>query len=227
MIIVGKSGSGKSSLLNILGTVDHPTRGELLLSGLLFNDKTKDRLVSQIRLQSIGFVFQSFNLIPGMTAAQNVELPLILKGELNRAQRRQAVNELLQRVSMSDRASHYPSQLSGGEQQRISIARGLANTWIWIVPSNDRPDMLLLDEPTGDLDTLNTIRIMNLLVELNNMGPTLVMVTHDMMLPSIATRVVVMSDGRVNNIITNDDSVRYAALQKLNEGIEDLSVANR
>ena len=130
MIIVGKSGSGKSSLLNILGTVDHPTRGELLISGLLFNDKTKDRLVSQIRLQSIGFVFQSFNLIPGMTAAQNVELPLILKGELNRAQRRQAVNELLQRVSMSDRASHYPSQLSGGEQQRISIARGLANTWI-------------------------------------------------------------------------------------------------
>ena len=227
MIIVGKSGSGKSSLLNILGTVDHPTRGELLLSGLLFNDKTKDRLVSQIRLQSIGFVFQSFNLIPGMTAAQNVELPLILKGELNRAQRRQAVNELLQRVSMSDRASHYPSQLSGGEQQRISIARGLANTWIWIVPSNDRPDMLLLDEPTGDLDTLNTIRIMNLRVELNNMGTTLVMVTHDMMLPSIATRVVVMSDGRVNNIITNDDSVRYAALQKLNEGIEDLSVANR
>ena len=227
MIIVGKSGSGKSSLLNILGTVDHPTRGELLLSGLLFNDKTKDRLVSQIRLQSIGFVFQSFNLIPGMTAAQNVELPLILKGELNRAQRRQAVNELLQRVSMSDRASHYPSQLSGGEQQRISIARGLANTWIWIVTSNDRPDMLLLDEPTGDLDTLNTIRIMNLLVELNNMGTTLVMVTHDMMLPSIATRVVVMSDGRVNNIITNDDSVRYAALQKLNEGIEDLSVANR
>ena len=227
MIIVGKSGSGKSSLLNILGTVDHPTRGELLLSGLLFNDKTKDRLVSQIRLQSIGFVFQSFNLIPGMTAAQNVELPLILKGELNRAQRRQAVNELLQRVSMSDRASHYPSQLSGGEQQRISIARGLANTWIWIVPSNDRPDMLLLDEPTGDLDTLNTIRIMNLLVELNNMGTTLAMVTHDMMLPSIATRVVVMSDGRVNNIITNDDSVRYAAPQKLNEGIEDLSVANR
>lgn len=183
-------------------------------------------MVSQIRLQSIGFVFQSFNLIPGMTAAQNVELPLILKGELNRAQRRQAVNELLQRVSMSDRASHYPSQLSGGEQQRISIARGLANTLALFLRYYSRPDMLLLDEPTGDLDTLNTIRIMNLLVELNNMGTTLVMVTHDMMLPSIATRVVVMSDGRVNNIITNDDSVRYAALQKLNEGIEDLSVGN-
>lgn len=89
-----------------------------------------------------------------------------------------------------------------------------------------RPDMLLLDEPTGDLDTLNTIRIMNLLVELNNMGTTLIMVTHDMMLPSIATRVVVMSDGRVNNIIYNSDETRYSALQKLNEGIEDLTVGH-
>ncbi|KNB42209.1 transporter ABC protein [Blastocystis sp. subtype 4] len=217
VIIVGKSGSGKSSLLNILGTVDSPTRGELEISGLLFNDKTQDKTVSQIRLRSIGFVFQTFNLIPGMTAAQNVELPLILKGELTRLQRRQAVNELLQRVGMIDRGSHYPSQLSGGEQQRVSIARGLANT----------PDMLLLDEPTGDLDTLNTIRIMNLLVELNNMGTTLIMVTHDMMLPSIATRIVVMSDGKIKDVIHNDDTTRYEALQKLNEGIEDLTVLLR
>lgn len=140
-----------------------------------------------------------------------------MKGELTRLQRRQAVNELLQRVGMIDRGSHYPSQLSGGEQQRVSIARGLANT----------PDMLLLDEPTGDLDTLNTIRIMNLLVELNNMGTTLIMVTHDMMLPSIATRIVVMSDGKIKDVIHNDDTTRYEALQKLNEGIEDLTVLLR
>lgn len=128
VIIVGKSGSGKSSLLNILGTVDSPTRGELSIAGYCFNDKVSDRVVSEIRLKAIGFVFQTFNLIPGMTAAQNIELPLILKGELHRSQRQEAVNELLQRVGMMDRRDHYPSQLSGGEQQRVSIARGLANT---------------------------------------------------------------------------------------------------
>ena len=129
VIIVGKSGSGKSSLLNILGTVDSPTRGELSIAGYTFHDKVSDRIVSQIRLNAIGFVFQTFNLIPGMTAAQNIELPLILKGELTRSQRREAVNELLQRVGMAERRDHYPSQLSGGEQQRVSIARGLANRW--------------------------------------------------------------------------------------------------
>lgn len=129
VIIVGKSGSGKSSLLNILGTVDSPTRGELSIAGYTFHDKVSDRIVSQIRLNAIGFVFQTFNLIPGMTAAQNIELPLILKGELTRSQRREAVNELLQRVGMTERRDHYPSQLSGGEQQRVSIARGLANRW--------------------------------------------------------------------------------------------------
>lgn len=127
VIIVGKSGSGKSSLLNILGTVDSPTRGELSIAGYTFHEKVNDRIVSQIRLNAIGFVFQTFNLIPGMTAAQNIELPLILKGELTRTQRREAVNELLQRVGMTERRDHYPSQLSGGEQQRVSIARGLAN----------------------------------------------------------------------------------------------------
>ncbi|CBK23044.2 uncharacterized protein [Blastocystis hominis] len=214
VIIVGKSGSGKSSLLNILGTVDSPTRGELSIAGYTFHDKVSDRIVSQIRLNAIGFVFQTFNLIPGMTAAQNIELPLILKGELTRSQRREAVDELLQRVGMAERRDHYPSQLSGGEQQRVSIARGLANS----------PDLLLLDEPTGDLDTLNTIRIMNLLVELNNMGTTLVMVTHDMQLPSIATRVIVMSDGKVKDVLENSDEKRFQALQQLNNGIEDLSV---
>lgn len=127
VIIVGKSGSGKSSLLNILGTVDSPTRGELSIAGYTIHEKVSDRIVSQIRLNAIGFVFQTFNLIPGMTAAQNIELPLILKGELTRSQRREAVNELLQRVGMAERRDHYPSQLSGGEQQRVSIARGLAN----------------------------------------------------------------------------------------------------
>jgi len=150
-----------------------------------------------------------------------------VKGELTRLQRRQAVNELLQRVGMIDRGSHYPSQLSGGEQQRVSIARGLANTYKYYFGVSASPDMLLLDEPTGDLDTLNTIRIMNLLVELNNMGTTLIMVTHDMMLPSIATRIVVMSDGKIKDVIHNDDTTRYEALQKLNEGIEDLTVLLR
>ena len=165
VIIVGKSGSGKSSLLNILGTVDSPTRGELSIAGYTFHDKVSDRIVSQIRLNAIGFVFQTFNPIPGMTAAQNIELPLILKGELTRSQRREAVDELLQRVGMAERRDHYPSQLSGGEQQRVSIARGLANRWRRAREMNRSPDLLLLDEPTGDLDTLNTIRIMNLLGE--------------------------------------------------------------
>ena len=115
---------------------------------------------------------------------------------------------------MQNRGDHYPTQLSGGEQQRIAIARGLANN----------PELLLLDEPTGDLDTLNTIRIVNLLVELHNMGVTLVMVTHDASLPKIATRVIVMNDGKVKEELVNSDEQRFEALNQLNEGIEDLSV---
>ena len=124
------------------------------------------------------------------------------------------MNELLQRVGMRNRGDHYPTQLSGGEQQRIAIARGLANN----------PELLLLDEPTGDLDTLNTIRIVNLLVELHNMGVTLVMVTHDASLPKIATRVIVMNDGKVKEELINSDEQRFEALSQLNAGIEDLSV---
>jgi putative ABC transport system ATP-binding protein len=137
LVILGKSGSGKTSLLNLLGTIDKPTKGDLVLCGTTVNSKTTDDGLAYLRLKNIGFVFQSFNLISSMTAVENVELPMVLDGSWTREQIHSRAVRLLERVGMGKRLDHVPSQLSGGEQQRVTIARAVAN----------QPDILLLDEP--------------------------------------------------------------------------------
>ena len=186
--ITGPSGSGKSTLLNLLGCLDTPTKGTVAFDG---DDTSKlsDRQLTQIRSERIGFVFQTFNLLPALTAVGNVEFPMrLLSGESkeNRSSRRARAGDCLSRVGLSDRAGHLPSELSGGERQRVAVARALAND----------PILILADEPTGNLDTSASGVILELLREINRDGKTVVMVTHD--LGSIAgTRVLEMKDGVV------------------------------
>eukprot|EP01130_Rhizamoeba_saxonica_P017634 TRINITY_DN858_c0_g1_i1.p1 TRINITY_DN858_c0_g1~~TRINITY_DN858_c0_g1_i1.p1 ORF type:complete len:235 (-),score=51.58 TRINITY_DN858_c0_g1_i1:497-1201(-) len=157
VVIYGMSGGGKTTLMNIMGTIDRPTKGDLHICGNRINSNTPDNILSYIRLKKIGFVFQTFNLLSNLTAIENVELPMILDGTLPRSERKRRAKELLTMVGMGDRTDHIPSQLSGGEQQRVTIARSIANN----------PDILLLDEPTGDLDSVNTNIVMNQLIKLN------------------------------------------------------------
>lgn len=210
IVILGKSGGGKTSLLNLIGTIDKPTKGELLICGTRINAKTSDAEFAQLRLRNIGFVFQTFNLISSMTAEENVQLPMILDGRMSADQRTQRCQELLNRVGIGARGNHLPSQLSGGEQQRVTIARAIAN----------RPELLLLDEPTGDLDTKNSHLILKMLLELNRLqGITMVMVTHDQGLKQFAHRVVHMVDGKVFNIEQISEAQRCEAEQQLAESI--------
>jgi ABC-type lipoprotein export system ATPase subunit len=186
LVIVGPSGSGKSTLLQLLGTLDRPTSGQIDFEG---RDLAKlgDRELAELRLGSIGFVFQQFNLIPTLTAAQNVEVALA-PGRLDGEARQARVTELLDSVGLGRRAHHLPSQLSGGEQQRVAIARALANG----------PHVLLADEPTGNLDTATGEEIMALLKELStDSGHTVVLITHDVEIAAEAPRVIRMQDGRL------------------------------
>lgn len=194
IVILGRSGGGKTTLLNVLGTIDRPTRGELYVAGARVDARTPDAALARLRLLSLGFVFQAFNLLPGLTAAENVELPLVLAGAGTPAARAARARRLLARVGMAERAAHSPAQLSGGEQQRVTIARALANA----------PRILLLDEPTGDLDTVNSAIVLSLLLRLNaRAGVTLVMVTHNPDLECYADRVVYVADGRVVGTAVN------------------------
>lgn len=143
-------------MLNIMGTIDTPSSGNLKLFGQYMRKETSDSVYANIRLEKIGFVFQSFNLISSMTAIENVELPMLLRGKLSKAQIRKRATALLEKVNLKDRLYHYPNMLSGGEQQRVTIARALSN----------EPELLLLDEPTGDLDTANSDNIMQILLKL-------------------------------------------------------------
>jgi len=188
--IFGTSGGGKTTMLNIIGTIDRPTKGDIFLCGTHITPRTPDKLLSELRLRKMGFVFQTFNLLSAMTAVENVELPMILQGNMNSKERRERAMKLLERVGMKERANHLPSQLSGGEQQRVTIARAMANN----------PDILLLDEPTGDLDTHNTAIAMKLLSDLHKQGVTLIMVTHDVNLKYFADRIIWMRDGLVQRI---------------------------
>jgi putative ABC transport system ATP-binding protein len=185
--IVGPSGSGKTTLLQLLGALDRPTAGELRFEG---RDTAAlgDPELSQLRLRALGFVFQQFNLIPTLTAAQNVEVALAPR-PTSRAERRERVEELLRAVGLVQRADHVPGTLSGGEQQRIAIARALAND----------PHVLLADEPTGNLDSTTGDEIMNLLLSLSGdeRPRTVVVVTHDLEVAARAERVVRMRDGRI------------------------------
>ncbi len=188
--VFGTSGGGKTSLLNIIGTIDKPTKGDLKLCGVRVGARTPDAQLAALRLHQMGFVFQTFNLLSALTAQENVEMPMLLAGRLSRAERAARARSLLQRVGLGARLDHVPAQLSGGEQQRVTIARAVAN----------EPALLLLDEPTGDLDSLNSALVLQLLCELHRDGLTLVMVTHDVSLKHFADRVIWMRDGRIQRI---------------------------
>lgn len=184
--IMGASGSGKSTMLNILGCLDTPTSGSYLLDGIEVARRTR-RELALIRDQKLGFVFQNFNLLPRTSALEQVELPDLYMGRLSRARRRQRAVELLQRVGLGGRIGHTPAQLSGGQQQRVAIARALMN----------EPPVLFADEPTGNLDTTSSVEIMQLFTELSREGITIIMVTHEDDIAAYATRHLVMKDGRL------------------------------
>ncbi len=183
--IVGPSGSGKSSLMNIIGCLDSPTSGSYRLAGEETANLKKDQL-AEIRSRRIGFVFQSFNLLPRESALENVELPMIYQG-VNRKTRRERSLAMLKKVSLEGREHHLPSELSGGQRQRVAIARALAG----------EPSIILADEPTGALDTKTGVEIMELFHALHRDGVTLILVTHDPKVARQAERVIQVEDGRV------------------------------
>ncbi len=190
--LVGPSGSGKSTLLNLIGGLDRPTSGELWVADLELGQASDKRLVTYRRDQ-IGFIFQSFNLLPTRSAAENVEVPLMLAG-VGRKQRRERALRLLEQVGLGRRADHKPNELSGGEMQRVAIARALAND----------PVLILADEPTGYLDSKTGTDILQILRDLvRTRGVTMVLVTHDMKVASYADRVVHLLDGHIQQIVVN------------------------
>ena len=188
--VIGPSGSGKSTLMHILGCLDRPTSGSYLLGEKDVSEFSPDERAA-LRNRQIGFVFQSFNLLPRTPAVENVELPLLYNGgKLSRSQRRARALEMLASLGLSDRALHHPNQLSGGQQQRVAIARALVNS----------PGLLLADEPTGNLDSQTSREIMDLFRRLNEeRGLTLVVITHERNIAECASRIVELRDGRVES----------------------------
>jgi putative ABC transport system ATP-binding protein len=193
--IVGPSGSGKSTLMNLLGCLDTPTSGVYRLSGETVYGLDRNRL-AEIRNRRVGFVFQNFNLLPYATALENVELPLLFGG-VPAKERRERAAAMLEKVDLADRMDHRPTELSGGQMQRVAVARALVN----------RPAIVLADEPTGNLDTASGHGIVALFRELHDAGQTIVMITHDMALAKLASRVVHIRDGQ----IVSDESAAAAA----------------
>lgn len=183
--IVGPSGSGKSTLMNMIGCLDTPTSGKYYLDGKEVS-KLKDDALADIRNKKIGFIFQGFNLLPKLTALENVELPLVYMG-IGRKERRKTAAEALERVGLGDRLHHKPSELSGGQQQRVAIARALSS----------RPPLILADEPTGALDSKSGIEIMKMMHDLHAEGKTIVLITHDNDIASQAERIIRIQDGKV------------------------------
>jgi putative ABC transport system ATP-binding protein len=184
--IIGPSGSGKSTLMNIMGCLDKPTSGQYRLEEIEVNKLSDDKL-AEIRNKKIGFVFQSFNLLPRTTALANVELPLIYGGAGNRRQR---VLQALESVGLAHRSHHKPSELAGGEQQRVAIARALINN----------PALILADEPTGNLDTQTSREIMLIFQKLNEQGMTIVLVTHERDITAYTQRTIEMRDGKIEKV---------------------------
>ena len=186
--IIGPSGSGKSTLMNIIGGLDVADAGTYRLDGLPIEDYSENQL-AKIRNEKIGFVFQSFNLIPKLTAEENVELPLIYQ-KVPRAQRAERVKEALERVGLSKRAKHLPTELSGGQQQRVAIARAIAT----------RPKLILADEPTGALDSKTSQEIIDIFHELHQQGNTIVLITHDGDVARQAQRSIHILDGQIQEV---------------------------
>ncbi|HEX2532040.1 MAG TPA: ABC transporter ATP-binding protein [Burkholderiaceae bacterium] len=201
--IMGASGSGKSTFMNLLGCLDTPTSGDYLLAGGEVSTHSPDELAA-IRNRRIGFVFQQFNLLPRASALDNVELPLLYSG-MSPPERKARVLQRLADVGLADRADHHPAQLSGGQQQRVAIARALANN----------PTLILADEPTGALDSRTSVEIMALLQNLNRSGMTIVMVTHEHDIAAFAGRIVTFRDGRVISDQPNVPEDAQAALARL------------
>jgi len=194
--IMGASGSGKSTLMNILGCLDRPTEGTYELSGQDVSHLTDNEL-SRIRNRNIGFVFQSFNLIPRNTALKNVELPMLYAGKLSRGEREQRAMKLLADVGLKERELHMPNELSGGQKQRVAIARAMAN----------EPPVIMADEPTGNLDTKSSVEIMEIFSELNRKGATVIMVTHEPDIAAFTKRIITFRDGRIISDVPNTPAV--------------------
>ncbi len=197
--IMGPSGSGKSTLLHILGALDRPTRGTVAIHGRRY-DTLDDRALTRLRGEVFGFIFQFFNLLPTLTAAENVLLPALVSGAAT-ADYAQRTDELLALVGLSDRAGHLPAAMSGGEQQRVAIARALLRS----------PELLLADEPTGNLDSASGATVLGLLRRLVDDGQTVVMVTHDGGAAALADRIIFLRDGLVVSELAGGDDGRVAA----------------
>ena len=185
LAIMGSSGSGKSTMMNILGCLDNQYEGRYILDGIDISKSTENEL-SEIRNKKIGFIFQSFNLLPRFTALENVELPLVYSS-IPKEERHKRANELLEMVGLKERIHHRPNELSGGQRQRVAIARALANN----------PSIILADEPTGNLDSKSEEEIIEILQKLNKMGKTIVIVTHEPSIGEIAERKIVFKDGEI------------------------------
>jgi len=205
--IMGASGSGKSSLMNMLGCLDRPTRGRYLLDGVDVSGLDANR--ADLRNQKLGFVFQGFNLLSRTTALENVELPMLYSGRpISREEMRARALRSLEIVGLAQRADHFPSQLSGGQQQRVAIARSLVN----------EPQVLLADEPTGNLDTKTSVEVMGVFQKLNDAGITIVMVTHELDIAHFCKRNLVFRDGQVvSDVTVADRSIAETELRRLRE----------
>ncbi|MGD2156469.1 MAG: ABC transporter ATP-binding protein [Anaerolineales bacterium] len=208
--VMGPSGSGKSTLLHLMGGLDTPTMGEIVLGGQPLSH-LKDDQITRFRRRKIGFIFQFYNLIPTLSAMENVALPLLIDGQnLRRHDKR--ISELLSLVGLSDRASHKPDQLSGGQQQRVAIARAFVN----------QPEIVLADEPTGNLDSRSGTAILELLRKTcRNLEATIIMVTHDPRAASYADRIIFLQDGKiVHQLINNHDGISVEAIMEITAELE-------
>lgn len=205
--IMGSSGSGKSTLLNIVGCLDKPSSGDYILDGVNIKNLDRDELAI-LRNQKIGFVFQSYNLLPRTTAKENVELPLLYNSKISSEERNERAIKALTAVKLETRIDHLPNQMSGGQQQRVAIARALVN----------EPVMILADEATGNLDTRTSYEIMALMQDLNKQGSTIVFVTHEPDIATFSSRTVTLRDGKVIKDVKNED------IKSAKEALENLPV---
>lgn len=201
--LMGPSGSGKSTLMNLLGCLDTPTSGDYILNGTNVSTMTDSEL-AEVRNKEIGFVFQTFNLLPRLSALENVALPLVYAGASKSARLSRAA-EVLESVGLADRMDHKPNELSGGQRQRVAIARALVNS----------PSIILADEPTGNLDSKTSIEIMGIFEEIHEQGNTVILVTHEPDIAEHAHRVVRLKDGLIESDTTNDNPVRALSRQPM------------